>query len=284
MNEAIVLKDVTKRYDTFLLDHISFTVPRGSIVGLIGENGAGKTTTLRLILNRIRPDEGQIEVLGHKRADKTVREQIGVVLSEGGFYENFTAPAVDKVMRGIYRNWDSARFEQYRRRFDLPEKKTLKQYSRGMKMKLYLAAALSHRAELLILDEATSGLDPMTRSDVSDMFLEFISDEKNSILFSSHITSDLEKIADYIVFIHKGKLIFNESKDVLLESYGILKCSLDCFDRIDAADICGWRKNRFGCEVLIKDRAACRKKYGSCVIDSASLEEIMTFIARGPEA
>lgn len=223
MTNAIEVRGLCKEYGDFRLDRVDLTVPCGAIVGLIGENGAGKSTTLRAILNLIRPDGGTVKVFGRavSEAEPDFKEDIGVVLDEGCFPETLTAPQVGRVMAATYRRWEQDTFDAYCRRFALPEKTAFKDYSRGMKMKLTIAVALSHQAQLLVLDEATAGLDPIVRDEILELFNEFTRDETHSVLISSHILSDLEKLCDYIAFLHQGRLLFCEEKDALLEQYGI---------------------------------------------------------------
>ena len=210
MNTALTITGLTKKYDNFTLDNISFSVPSGSIVGLIGENGAGKSTTVNSILGLIKKDGGKITILGQDidDLDYTVKEKVGVVFDGSNFSEELTPIKLSKVLRDIYSSWDQSYFNDLLSQLDIPAAKKIKTFSKGMKMKLSIAAAFAHHPHLLILDEATSGLDPVVRDDILDMFLEFVQDEEHSILVSSHITSDLEKVADYIVFIHEGKMIF----------------------------------------------------------------------------
>ena len=279
MENVLETKNLSKRYHEFELKNVSFSLPKGCIMGLVGEYGAGKSTTIKLLLNLIRRDGGEVMILGKNNLnhEKEIKEDIGVVFDESNFPDNMNAADISLVMNNIYRNWDQKLFDGYLRRFSLPPQKKVKDYSRGMKMKLSIAAALSHHPKFLILDEPTSGLDPMVREEILDIFLEFIQDEEHSILISSHIISDLEKIADYITFIHKGKILFSEAKDQLLEDYGILKCSHTELDQLDKGLIIGYRKNQFGVEALVK-----RKKLkGKYLIDSAGIEDIMLFYSRG---
>lgn len=285
MNNAIEVHGLTKTYrgSSFKLDDISFSLPKGSIMGFIGENGSGKTTTIKAILNLFHYDSGDISILGmdSQKRELEIKQQIGVVFDEGCFYDTLRAKDVSLIMRNIYKNWNDKTFLSYLEKFDIPMNITVKQYSRGMKMKLSIAVALSHAPKLLILDEATSGLDPVVRNEILDEFLEFIQDEEHSIFISSHITSDLEKIADYITFIHKGKLVLSDSKDTLLNEYGLLKCGNETFHKIDRSDIIGSRTNQFGYEVLVSDRRQAKRKYPDCVIDHVSLEEIMLYYVKG---
>ena len=283
MNYALEIEHLSKQYGSFRLDDVSLAVPGGTIMGLIGENGAGKSTTIKCILNLIRRDSGTIRVLGmdNLREERAVKEQIGVVLDECTFHETLRACEVGKILSRIYRRWDSACFEDYLRKFGLPRDKTIKEYSRGMKMKLSIASALSARPRLLILDEATGGLDPVVRDEILDEFLNFIQDEEHSILISSHITSDLEKVADYITYLHQGKVVLSEAKDVIQDSYGRLGCTAADLLTVDSKDLVRVRKGSYGCEALVSDRAAFRKKYPQLMVEPISLEDIMLFIGKG---
>jgi len=279
LNNILEVKNLSKKYDGFALSDVNITLPKGCIMGFIGENGAGKSTTIKLILNLIHRDSGEVSVLGLDNITDNlqIKEDLGVVFDESNFPDTMNAADVNIVMRNIYKKWDEPFFHSYLDRFSLPLKKTIKEYSRGMKMKLSIAAALSHHAKLLILDEATSGLDPIVRDEILDVFMEFIQDEEHSVFLSSHITSDLEKIADYITFIHKGKIVFSEPKDTLLYDYGILKCSAADYEDINKDYVFGSRKNQFGVEALVQ-----RAKLNTlCTIDSASLEDIMLFRIKG---
>lgn len=275
MSLALELKGVVKEYEGFKLDHLDLTLPKGCIMGLIGENGAGKSTTIKLILDLIPRDGGEINILGQSNLDnlKGLKENIGVVHDESYFPEAINGNQINKIMKHIYTTWDEQAFIGYLDRFSIQRKKPLKEYSRGMKMKLSIATALSHDSKLLILDEATSGLDPVIRDEILTLFQEFIQDEEKSILMSSHIVSDLEKVCDYIAFIHKGKLIFNDPKDELLENYCILKCDYTEFESIDPSLIIGSRKSAYGIEALIKRTT---QKFGG-IIDQATIEDIMLF-------
>ncbi|MBC5648405.1 ABC transporter ATP-binding protein [Christensenella tenuis] len=281
--DSIIFKNISKEYGDFALRDVSFSVPRGSIMGLIGENGAGKTTAIRLLLNMIRADSGTIEVFGldHAENEREIKEQIGVVMEEDCFYESLKCKDVAAILRHIFKTWDDALFRSFVKNFGLPENKRLKEFSRGMKMKLSIAAALSHRPRLLVLDEATSGLDPIVRSEILDVFLDFIQDEEHSILISSHITSDLEKVADYITFLHGGRVVLSENKDKMLYEYGILKCGAGDFAKIDAADIVRYRKSAFGYEALTADKNAAARKYPDITLDSAGLEDVMLLMIKG---
>lgn len=285
MEHAIEIKHLCKDYKLFKLEDVSFTVPGGSIVGLIGENGAGKSTTIKSILGLIRPDSGEVEVLDVPggSADRAVREDIGVVLDECHFYGALTANHVGKIMGKLYQKWDQNLYLDYLKKFDLPRNLFLKEFSRGMKMKLSIAAALAHHPRLLILDEATSGLDPVVRDELLDEFLAFIRDEDHSILISSHITSDLEKCADYIVYLHKGKVAIQGAKDELLDQYGRLVCTKEELEQVDRALLVGVRRSSFSCEALVRDRHAFCRRYPSLTVDRVSLEDMMVFTVRGDE-
>lgn len=280
---AIEIKNLTKDYGSFKLDNLSFTVPGGSILGLIGENGAGKSTTIKCILNLIRRNAGDITIWGKDavKDEQVVKEDIGVVLDETTFHDTLKAKEVGKILAKVYKRWDAPLFASYLKKFDLPESKLVKDYSRGMKMKLSIAAALSHHPRLLILDEATGGLDPVVRDEILDEFLAFIQDEEHSILISSHITSDLEKVADYVAYLHKGKLMVEGSKDELLDNYGRLVCSKADLDMVDKKFLVGVRASQYSCEALIKDKHDFMRKYPSLTVDPVTLEEIMVLTVKG---
>lgn len=281
MEDILEIKNLTKRYEHFTLENVNISLPKGCIMGFVGENGAGKSTTIKLILNLIHKDEGNVSIMGldNIKDDNLIKEDIGVVFDESNFPDDMRIKDINKVMKNIYKKWDESLFTSYLSKFSLPTNKIIKEFSRGMKMKLSLAVALSHHAKLLILDEATSGLDPIVRDEILDEFLDFIQNEEHSIFISSHIISDLEKIADYITFIHKGKIVFSESKDNLLSNYGILKCSNADFASIDKSNIFGSRKNQFGVEALVLKN----KIKGNCTIDHASIEDIMLFFIKGEQ-
>ena len=275
MEYALKLENVTKEYKDFKLEHVNINLPKGAIMGFIGENGAGKSTTIKLIMDLISRDEGTITIFGKDNRDdmKSIKEKIGVVMDESAFPENLNAVEINSIMKRIYKTWGENKFYELLGKFSISRNKPVKEYSRGMKMKLSIAAALSHNSELLIMDEATSGLDPIVREEILDIFMDFIQDENHSIFLSSHIISDLEKICDYITFIHGGKIIFSETKDDLLDNYGILKCSEEEFKKIDSQIVKGIRRNKFGIEALILKNEI----KGSYVVDKASIEDIMIF-------
>lgn len=274
---------LTKKYNDFTLSDISFEVPHGTIVGLIGENGAGKSTTLNAILGLIHKDAGEIFVMGNLIEDlqPNVKENIGVVFDGTNFSEELTPKQLNKVLKGIYVSWDESYFFSLLEKLSLPLKNRIKSFSKGMKAKLSIAVAFAHHPKFLILDEATSGLDPIVRDDILGMFLDFVQDDQNSILVSSHITSDLEKVADYIVFIHNGRLVFSKPKDELLESYGIVKCGAAQFEEIDKQDIIAYRKLDYEWQVLVSNRHLAEKRYPRAMIIPATIDEIMLLYVRG---
>ncbi len=276
---AIEIKGITKRYDGFTLDDLSFNVPKGSIMGFVGQNGAGKSTTINTILNIIRPDEGSVSVFGldNIKDEKEIKKNIAAVFDELPFHETLNAKNLNSILKRIFDEWSSETFFNYLDRFSLPSKKKFGQFSKGMKMKLQIAAALSHNAKLLIMDEATTGLDPVVRNEILDIFLEYLQNEEHSILMSSHITSDLEKIADSVTFIDKGKLLITGYKDDVLNSHGIIKCSKSDYESIDKNDIISARITEFGVEALVSDKSECLKKYSGAVIDPAALDDIMVY-------
>ena len=283
MTNSIEVPGLRKSYGDFSLRDINLTVPGGAIMGLIGENGAGKTTTIKCILNLIRRDEGTITLLGHdnQREERAAKLEIGVVLDECFFHDSLRPRDIDLILSRIYQGWDSALYQRYLSKFQLPERKFVKEFSRGMKMKLSLAAALSHRPKLLILDEATSGLDPIVRDEILDEFLGFIQDDDHAILISSHITSDLEKAADYITYIHQGQVVLSDAKDRILDNYGRLACTVAQLNSVAPDDLIRVRRSSYGCEGLVADRAAFRRRYPELLVERTTLEDIMLFIAKG---
>ena len=279
INNVIELKNVVKDYGDFKLDHISFAVPEGSVCGFIGQNGAGKTTTINLILDIINRDEGEISLFG-KPVDQDhayVREDVGVVFDEMGFHEFMTAKDINIMMKNIYKNWDEKVFFEYLRKFSLPSKKKCGAFSRGMRMKLQIAAAMSHKAKLLIMDEPTSGLDPIVRNEMIGIFRDFVVEEDHTILLSSHITGDLEKIADEVVFIDGGKIVLSGNKDEILEKHGILKCKKEEASKVSEALIVGVEEEAYSTSILVNDRHAAAKLYPDMVIEEAALEDIMIY-------
>ncbi len=283
MANALRVSGLTKTYKDFVLDHVSFTVPNGSIVGLIGENGAGKSTTINAALGLIQKEDGTVTILEKEELDEDVKEQIGVVFDGSNYPEILSPRKLNRVMKNIYRTWDEQAWFRLLEQFSLPPDKQIKQFSKGMKMKLAISAAFSHHSRLLILDEATSGLDPVVRDDILDMLLDFVQDEGHSILVSSHITSDLEKIADYIVFIHEGKVVFERPKDELAEKYGIVKCGAAQFDALDKSDIISYRKMDYEWQALVSDRERIQERYPKAMVIPATIDEIMLLYVKGEE-
>ena len=278
LTTAAALRGATKHYKTFALGPVDLAVPAGSILGLIGENGAGKTTALKLLCGAIRPAGGSVELLGGSPADPAIRARIGVVFEDAYFPDCFNAACVGKSMAGIFgKRWDTAKFDALVRRFELDGSKKIKEYSRGMRLKLSLAAALAHDPELLVLDEATAGLDPVVRGELLDLFLEFIQDERHSIVMSSHITADLEQIADSIAYLHNGQLLFQENKDDLLQEYGVLHCGEDVLTSLPAGLVVFTRRGAYGCESLVRERRTVQELLPEAVCDAARLGDIMRF-------
>ena len=276
---AIEIKGLTKQYKDFTLGPVDLALPMGCVLGLVGENGAGKSTTIRLVMNAVSRDGGQVQVMGMDNQSpefREMKENVGVVLDETCVPEFITAKQLGKILAGAYRNWDEAAYNSWLNRFQLPLNKKYKEYSRGMTMKLGIAAALSHGAKLLLLDEATSGLDPMVREELLEVFADFAAQDDHAVLISSHIVSDLEKICDYTAFIHKGKLMLCEEKDMLLERYGLLKCSPQELAAIDPAIIHGKRIGEYGAEALVdRDRAP-----RNLLVEQPNLEDIILYLAK----
>lgn len=283
MENNIEVNNLSKKYDTFELKNINFTVPKGSIVGFVGENGAGKTTTIKSILN-ITNSSGSIKILGKniKQYEKEIKQNIGVVLDDSFLSEYLTAKQINSIMKDIYNEWNENKYINYLKQFNLPINKLLKDYSSGMKMKLKIATAISHNPKLLILDEPTSGLDPVVRNEILDIFRNYIEeDETRSIFISTHITTDLEHISDYIVFIKNGEIIFNLPTIELLENYGIIKCSKEDSSKIDEQDYIRFKQEKYQYEVLTDNKENIIKKYDITTIDKPSIEDIMLLYVKG---
>ncbi len=283
MEATIKVKNLNKKYEGFELKNISFEIPEGSIVGLIGENGAGKTTTIKSILNIIKSD-GEIQVFGKdiKQNEKEIKSKLGVVLDDSFLSEYLTPKKINSIMKNFYNTWDKELFENYIKLFKLPENKMIKDFSSGMKMKLKIATAISHKPQILILDEPTSGLDPVVRNEILDIFRQFIAeDEKRSILISTHITTDLEHISDYIMFIKNGEITLNLPTSEILENYGIVKCDEKDFSKISKEDYEYYKKEKYQYEVLVSNKNTIKNKYGISTIDKASIEDIMLFYIKG---
>lgn len=284
VNKAIEIKNLVKRYDeNFQLGELSLDIPAGEIIGLIGENGAGKTTLIKSILDILITNKGEIKIFGKnlKSNEINIKEDIGVVLDNSFFPEVLNAKDINSVMQSIYKTWDSKLYFDYLANFNIPITSSIKKLSKGMQKKLEIATALAHRPKLLILDEPTSGLDPVVRNEVLDIFLKFIEDDEHTILFSTHITSDLEHIADEIVFINDGKVLLNKSRDDILDNYGILKCSEEEFNKIDKKDCVAYKKNKYNYEILVSDKEKISKKYKNMVVDKITLEELMVIMIKG---
>ena len=275
---ALEIRGLCKSYADFSLRDVSFSLPKGAIMGFIGQNGAGKTTTIKTILNITGRNAGEIKILGldNLKDECRAKEQLGVVFDDLCFHDTLNIKQINRIFKGVYKNWNEEIFFKYIERFSLPVRKKIKDFSRGMRMKLSIAGALSHGAKLLLLDEPTSGLDPIVRNEILDILMEYVQDENNSILLSSHIISDLEKIADYITFIDGGKILLSDSKDNLLDNHRIIKCGENELGAIDKADIIHIKKYNFYCEVLVKNTG---EKYTNLTIDKAGIEDIMLFYA-----
>jgi ABC-2 type transport system ATP-binding protein len=284
MTENILeVHNLSKDYGDFVLDKLSFSIPRGVIMGLIGENGAGKSTTINCILNEITMTDGEITIFGKNNIleEVFIKNKIGIIFDENHFPDILTPIELGKCMAGIYSSWQSREYQNYLTQFELPREKKIKDFSRGMKVKLAFAVALAHKAELLILDEATSGLDPVIRDDILDILIDFVQDENHSILFSTHITSDLEKVADYITFIHKGKLIFSHPKDELIDNYGVVICSATVFENMDKSEIIAFRKQDYQYKALVRNRRKAEKNYPKAIVEPANIDDIMLFYIKG---
>lgn len=272
---VIEIKNLTKKFKGFALDNVSISLPTGCIMGLIGENGAGKSTVIKSILGIIHPDGGEINIFG-KEPTAEMKNDIGVVLDEIGIPMQFNIKNVDSIMKNVFTNWNSDVFYDYIKKFNLPDKKAFKTFSKGMKMKLGIAVALSHDAKLLILDEPTSGLDPLVRDEIIDIFNDFTRDETHSILISSHIVSDLEKICDYITFIHNGKITLCEEKDILLEKYGFINTSEEVLAGLDKSAVKGKKSHKFGTEaVIVRDKVP-----SSFDVKPVTIEELFVYMSK----
>ncbi|WP_243524363.1 ABC transporter ATP-binding protein [Bacillus pseudomycoides] len=278
------LKNVCKNYQDFSVRNVSFTLPRGYIMGFVGPNGAGKSTTIKMIMNLVRRNSGDIIIFGknNQKAEKEIKQNIGFVYDENHYYEDLTCEQMKKIIAPLYKNWDEAQYQTYMERLQVPKNKKIKQLSKGMKMKFAIAMALSHHAELIIMDEPTSGLDPVVRSELLDMLQEIVMEEEISVLFSTHITTDLERIADYITFINEGEIVFTGEKDEILENHVIVKGSNDLLDLEGKELFIGLRKNKFGFEGLAKDKQAIEDWFGNeVVLEKPTLDDIVVYTAKG---
>lgn len=283
MDSILEVKNLTKHYNSFSLNKVNLNIPRGSIVGLIGENGAGKTTAIKAIIGAIQKDAGEVSLFGRPfdATNKEVMQQIAIVMEGSFFHEELSPRQMAKVLKGLYKKWNDVTFNRYLQQFNVPNTKKLKEFSKGMRMKLSIAIALSYDAKLLILDEPTSGLDPVVRNEILNIFQDFIIDEERAILLSSHITTDLEKIADYITFIHNGEVILNEMKDDLIYNYGVVKCSEQQFKALDKTYVIGYEKNQFAVLALVNHKQEVQQKFPELVIDTPTIDDIMLYYVRG---
>jgi len=284
MDYILEVKNLRKEFKNFTLDNISFNLEPGYIMGFIGPNGAGKSTTIKLIMNLLNKDGGEIKIFGkdHIMYEKEVKDRIGFVYDENYYYEDLTINSMKNIVASFYSKWDDKKFNQYIKEFDLNPKAKIKTLSKGMKMKFSLAIALSHNADLIIMDEPTSGLDPVFRREILDILYSVIQDDRKSIFFSTHITTDLEKIADYITFVNKGKIVFSQAKDDILQNYAIVKGGLDMLDKDIRKAFIGLRETSVGFEGLTDNVNKIRNLFGDKVlIEKASLEDIMVYMVRG---
>lgn len=284
MNNILEVKNLRKEYKEFALKDISFNLERGYIMGFIGPNGAGKSTTIKLIMNLIRKDSGSINIFGKDNIlnEKEVKEKIGFVYDENYFYEDITLEEMKRIIAPFYKNWDNKTYDKYIKDFNLPSKRKIKELSKGMKMKYSLAIALSHDAELILMDEPTSGLDPVFRSEMLDILYSIMQDENKGVFFSTHITTDLEKIADYITFINNGEIIFSEPKDTIMENYGIVKGGSELLDNDTKNEFIGVRKNSFGFEGLTNNVEKVKKLFkNSIIVEKPSLDDILVYTVKG---
>ena len=279
MSNVIEVEGLCKRYDGFAIENLNLSIPQGGIMGFIGANGAGKTTTIYSILNIIPVDAGRIRIFGkdYKKDEQEIKQDIGVVFDEMGYHGIMTPLQISRMMKSIYHNWSETEFAKYLDRFGLPYKKQCGTFSRGMRMKLQIAVALSHEAKLLLMDEPTSGLDPVVRNEMLDIFQEFVEEEDHTILLSSHIIEDLERIADEIAFIDKGRILLADNKDVILEQHAILKGKKQDISKIRSEDMVGVKRSAYGVEILVHDASACRRRYPEFLCEPASLEDIMLY-------
>ena len=283
MKYVIEVNNLRKSFPSFRLDIDRLKIPSGEIIGLIGENGAGKTTLIKLLLNIIKKDDGEIKIFRQDLEENEIliKENIGVVLDNSFFPENLTPKNINMVMSDVYKNWDSHLFYEYLKKFNIKDVQTLKTMSKGMRKKVEIATSLAHHPKLLILDEATSGLDPIVRSDVLDILLDFIQDDEHTVILSTHITSDLEHIADDIIFIHNGHVVLNTKRDDITDSYGIVKCNEEEFLSMDKKEILSFKKNKYHYEVLVSNRDKIKKQYKDYVIDKATIEDVMLLMIKG---
>ncbi|MFI3254222.1 MAG: ABC transporter ATP-binding protein [Eubacteriales bacterium] len=283
MSNVLEIKNLCKNYEDFALENVSFSVPTGSIMGFVGQNGAGKTTTMKAMLNLIEADSGEIKIFGKAHTETHIKEEISTVFDTVCFSGSLTPNKLEKVLASSYQSWEREQYFSYLTRLEVPLDKKIKDFSRGMTMKPTIAVALSHHARFLVLDEATAGLDPVVRDEILGLFQEFVEDECNSILMSSHITSDLEKIADYITFIHKGKVILTENKDVLRDEYGIGRMKKADFEKLEKADYLSSRVSGLQQEVLVRNQKEFAQKYPYILVERATIDEMLALIIKKEE-
>lgn len=283
MEHAIEIRHLSKEYKDFRLQDVSLNIPTGTVMGLIGANGAGKSTFINSILGLVNSDYEMLRIFGKdlRTQEKEIKEDIAVIFDVSHYNPEFTPAFIGKMLSRVYKNWDMTIYEQYLEEFHLPKRKKLKQYSKGMKMKLEFAIAFSHAPKLLILDEATSGLDPIFREEILDIIRKYTEDEDHTVLLSSHITSDLDKIADYIAFIHEGQLLFVKTYDEIQENFGIINCRKELFDSLNPEDILSYRRESYGYKVMIESKQELRKIFPDLEIENASIEDLMLFQVKG---
>lgn len=283
MTPILEIKNLRKDFKGFSLKDINLSLERGFIMGFIGPNGAGKSTTIKLILNLMERDRGEINVFGKDniKNEIEVKNKIGFVLDENHYYEEITIKEMKRIIALFYKQWDDGVFNKYVKDFGLPIDRKIKELSKGMKMKFSLAVALSHNAELLIMDEPTSGLDPVVRSELLDILSDLMQDENKGVFFSTHITSDLDKIADYITFINNGEIVFSTTKDDILDNFGLVKGPKELIFDNNLYEFVGMRENQYGFEALVQDKEKFKKLYGNkVVIEKPTLEDIMVYYTR----
>ena len=283
MDNAVEIRGLCKSFGSFGIRDLDLDIPRGYVVGLIGENGAGKTTLIKCITGANIPDSGEVRLFGS--LDRNGSEgRLGVVFDECHFFQQMNGEQIGKLMSSLFANWDDARYRELMSEFDIPLDKRVKDYSRGMRMRIQVAVALSHSPDLVIMDEATAGMDPAARDEFLDLVMEYMQDESHTVLMSSHITSDLERIADYIVFIHQGRIVMNGPKDEILESYGIVKGSEAAVLAVGRENIVSVKRDQFSTSALVRDRQGVAEAYPELVVDPASLDDIMVMVIRGDAA
>lgn len=279
---AVEIRGLCKSFGSFGLSDVSFDIPRGYVVGLIGENGAGKTTLIKCLTGAVIPDSGSIRIGGEERSARP--GEIGVVFDECHFFQQMNGRQIGRTMSGLFPGWDQASYDRMMSSFGIDQDKKLKDYSRGMRMKIQVAVALSHNPDVVLMDEATAGMDPAARDEFLDIVMEYMRDESHSVLMSSHITADLERIADYIVFIHGGRVVIDDTKDSILENYGIVKGSESQVLAIGRENIISTRRDGYGMSALVSDRNGVKEAYPELVVDPASLDDIMVMVIRGEGA